>query len=1356
MILIDNDHSTEISREQYDILRSVKPSVVPSVCHAPFVSLSLHRSGRIAPCPYFSSDYFRKTDQSLESIWQGEFFNRIRTRFRNYHVKRGECASCIDCWELGMAKYSPAICEFDPIAVTSEQPIAPVILNLDLRDPLSDTDLNTIFSWLKHIQYLNLSVLAQRPDPIIDQILENIRKFPSEQRPCVNVRTHDILSEPVTLPNEVKTFSWDLSSAGDTNSDKHSHFLEKTLATSIKYSDSLILDAWINRQNWIHLRSWLQLAEKADVIIRFYAAPGAEKDALANLDGDALSCIHRIMSQWLGKFHPNQDRCQTFYSPDLFLAVIRKWIIRAGERQAPSGEFAFPDGHHSICQDEKSFELFLSGTLRIYDDPRVESWLSQIVFDDALMADAADRTSLRLSALWLACVFERTDVFPVLRSIYEDRKSAACLVNKDRSCLSGTPWESWYAGWIKQLNLDTLQLRHSVFKTGALKKGISEKLPAVTIIIPSYNHETFIADAVKSVLAQTRTDYHLLVIDDASRDNTLQVVQDIRDPRIQVMQNSRNLGLGHSLARALKQVDTEFTAILNSDDLYHPDRLETCLSVLGKNRQWSLVATGLVPIDRDNRACTVADSTPVFDGLDMYYWLRWYENTRPDTVPSNLFDALLERNFLISTSNIVARTDFIKSHMQSWQDLEFCIDWYLFLTGALECTLCCLSETLLGYRLHQSNTVWFDTDRRHRYYLEANRIVARILETLYQRKRDARTKGLSEVLGAVAGPLKANTVLDWPGVLLGMFIEREKLHPEEMNENAWVQKLQLLEQKHDFRDKADTLLEKCGQDISGFYRMRSEYPYLRSIRNSYEAINGEYHRLRGELSVAEMEKNIAVQKYQELKKRQTEIDAAHAAEYNAVLQSPEYRLGRLMLDKLRLRKPITAVSSGLGNLEFTVNRVRMSTEGRLLRGGKSRYKILAAICCDFPIYSQTFVHQELVQMTKGGFDLRLIYSFQNPRDHLHTQFKTLWDIKRRLPIHRPMHQRHFSMYLKKMPTRVESLIGMLTNASGLKRRDLIQHDNFLQAFSFTRLIESYQPHYLHSYFFYDRSLMMLVAGYLLNIPRGVSCYADHLLQDYELKVVPLHLKLCDVIVATSERIKEELLTIAPDIDADRIIVKANAVDTSILPIIKRFEPESGKPFRLVCVSRIEPKKGLLYLVEAVDILRRQGLPVELHLIGEADERFQDCRDYNKALNRLISDLDLWECVHMEGRCNQEGVIRFLKMSHLFVAPFVVTETGDKDGIPTALLEAMSTGLPVVVTDAGSVTEVVENGREGIIVPQRDASRLAGAIKTLLNDSDQRARMGVSAAEKIRSRFDVSVCERRLHERIRSVIGGSIP
>jgi glycosyltransferase involved in cell wall biosynthesis len=82
---------------------------------------------------------------------------------------------------------------------------------------------------------------------------------------------------------------------------------------------------------------------------------------------------------------------------------------------------------------------------------------------------------------------------------------------------------------------------------------------------------------------------------------------------------------------------------------------------------------------------------------------------------------------------------------------------------------------------------------------------------------------------------------------------------------------------------------------------------------------------------------------------------------------------------------------------------------------------------------------------------------------------------------------------------------------------------------------------------------------------------------------------------------------------------------------------------------------------------------------------------------------------------------------------------------------MASGLPVVATDAGSICEVIEDGRDGIIVPQRDPNALATTIADLLNDPERRITLGNNAARKVQEKFDVKVCEHIFHNRLSKVL-----
>jgi len=415
-----------------------------------------------------------------------------------------------------------------------------------------------------------------------------------------------------------------------------------------------------------------------------------------------------------------------------------------------------------------------------------------------------------------------------------------------------------------------------------------------------------------------------------------------------------------------------------------------------------------------------------------------------------------------------------------------------------------------------------------------------------------------------------------------------------------------------------------------------------------------------------------------------------------------------------------------------------------------QFRILSTACWSFPVYSQTFVYQELTQLIRHGFQLRFVYSRLDSRKHLPSQFSTLWRTRRRLSLHPELCRRDYEYFTKRMPGKVKEIIELVSKHSGIKAEELVTHHHFLEAFAFSRMAEAYQPDYLHSYFFYEGTYFTFIASYLLDIPRGVSCYADHMLKDYDLKMVPLHLDQCRLVIATSQRIKQELVQIAPGANPNKIMVKPNAIDAVQFPVTPRKDPTSAQPFQLVTVSRIEPKKGLVYLVEAVRMLRDRQINVHLSVIGGVDKK-PETRDYNRELTDRIAELQLGDVVHLEGTKTDKEIRQFFVKSQIFVAPFVQTEQGDKDGIPTSLLEGMASGLPIVATDAGSIPEVIENGKDGVIVDQRNPKALAKAIEQLIQDPSRRKDLGESASRKIREKFAVDVCEQPFHDRLRRLL-----
>ncbi|MBP9143736.1 MAG: glycosyltransferase family 4 protein [Thermoanaerobaculia bacterium] len=415
-------------------------------------------------------------------------------------------------------------------------------------------------------------------------------------------------------------------------------------------------------------------------------------------------------------------------------------------------------------------------------------------------------------------------------------------------------------------------------------------------------------------------------------------------------------------------------------------------------------------------------------------------------------------------------------------------------------------------------------------------------------------------------------------------------------------------------------------------------------------------------------------------------------------------------------------------------------------------RLLAIGSWEFPVYSQSFVYQELAALVAAGFDVRIACTARGEPEALPPQCATLAGRTLRLPSERQITRRDLAYFRRTRPAAVTRLLALLAQATGRSAAELAADDHLLRAFSFARIAEAWGADLVHSYFFYEGSLAAFVAQQLLGLPRGITCYADHLLADYRLKLVAQQLAVADLVVATSERARRELVDLAPAC-APRTIVKPNAVDGHYFDRAARVEPAPGEPFRLLSVARIDPKKGLQDLLAAAAELGRREIAFELELVGGVETGSEGGELELAGLHAAIAGLGLGGVVALRGFLPAAGVRAALAGAHLFVAPYVETARGDKDGIPTAVLEAMATGLAVVATRSGSLPELIADGGNGRLVEPGSPAELAAAIAGLLAAPGERARLGEAAARTVRERFSIEVCEPELARRLGALADG---
>jgi glycosyltransferase involved in cell wall biosynthesis len=186
---------------------------------------------------------------------------------------------------------------------------------------------------------------------------------------------------------------------------------------------------------------------------------------------------------------------------------------------------------------------------------------------------------------------------------------------------------------------------------------------------------------------------------------------------------------------------------------------------------------------------------------------------------------------------------------------------------------------------------------------------------------------------------------------------------------------------------------------------------------------------------------------------------------------------------------------------------------------------------------------------------------------------------------------------------------------------------------------------------------------------------------------------------------------------------------------------------IVAVGRLVEKKGFADLIDACAVLARRGHVFCCDIIGDGPLRAE--------LQSQIQRHGLAGSVILRGPRSQEEVIQRIRKAAVFAAPCVVSADGDRDGLPTVLLETMALGTPCVSTDVTGIPEVLRDGRTGLMVSQHDPAALAEALERLLNDGALRELLAREARRLAEEQFDIRRNTSEMREILLSVAAGDV-
>jgi len=261
-----------------------------------------------------------------------------------------------------------------------------------------------------------------------------------------------------------------------------------------------------------------------------------------------------------------------------------------------------------------------------------------------------------------------------------------------------------------------------------------------------------------------------------------------------------------------------------------------------------------------------------------------------------------------------------------------------------------------------------------------------------------------------------------------------------------------------------------------------------------------------------------------------------------------------------------------------------------------------------------------------------------------------------------------------------------------------------------------RPDIIHAHFALDNAHIARIAAYILNVPYTVTAHATDIFVPRSVNRLRRILSSAAA-VFTISRYNIDFL-VNHGLNREDIVVVRLGLNTSGLPERKQL---AGKNTAVCVASGLVPKKGVPVLLEAAAILQQRGAGLKLKIIGsDADEtKLEEYRNANCEFP-----------VKFPGVLSSGETLDAVSTAEFFVLPCVQAKNGDRDGIPVALMEAMGMGVPCISTRISGIPELIQSGKNGVLVEPGSASQLADAMEQMLADRESASRMGLEGKKKI--------------------------
>lgn len=385
---------------------------------------------------------------------------------------------------------------------------------------------------------------------------------------------------------------------------------------------------------------------------------------------------------------------------------------------------------------------------------------------------------------------------------------------------------------------------------------------------------------------------------------------------------------------------------------------------------------------------------------------------------------------------------------------------------------------------------------------------------------------------------------------------------------------------------------------------------------------------------------------------------------------------------------------------------------------------LGYVIKSFPRLSETFILNELLELERQGCSVT-IFSRYPGQDVPH---QALGGLNAKIVSLAPLLKERFweGFLLQRQWSRDRPRVHDQVLDTALKYRSKEEMRYWLQAAAVADAVQRAGIEHLHAHFATGSASVARYAAALAGIPFSITAHAKDI---YATAVDRARLSELLQAAATTVTVSDANLAflrdLAPEARIERIY---NGVDLERFPLRAGPPPRSAAPL-LLFVGRLVEKKGLSVLLMALHQSSLAGHSWRLRIVGGGE--------LEPALRQQANALGLERQVDWVGPASQEQLVaEHLAVADLFVLPAIIAADGDRDGLPTTLVEAMACGVPVITTAIPGVDEAAPDPEAGWLVPPHDPAALARSIEQVLADPGECAARVRRARRRVETCFDV--------------------